>query len=66
MSLAMVVNPAVKDDTPQHVLLRLQAETKYLQKAFKLQEAITNIGVQCIIDSIEEQYIEELIEDYFG
>ncbi len=39
---------------------------KNLQKAFNLQEAITNIGVKRIINSVEEQYIEELNEDYFG
>jgi hypothetical protein len=60
------VNPAIKDNTPQRKLLCLQADTKNLQKAFDLQEAITNIGVQRIIDSVEEQYIEELNEDYFG
>jgi hypothetical protein len=54
------VNPAIKDDTPQRKLLRLQANTKNLQKAFNLQEAVTNIGVQCIIDSVEEQYVKEL------
>jgi hypothetical protein len=48
------VNPAIKDNTPQCKLLCLQAETKDLQKAFELQEAITNIGIQCIIDSVEE------------
>jgi hypothetical protein len=36
---------------------------KNLQKAFDFQEAVNNIGVQCIIKSIEEQYIEELNED---
>ncbi len=51
------VNPAIKDDTPQRKLLHLQVETKDLKKAFKLQEAVTNIGVQCIINSIEEQYV---------
>jgi hypothetical protein len=60
------VNPAIKDNTPQCKLLRLQADTKNLQKAFDLQEALTNIGVQCIIDSVEEQYVKELNEDYFG
>jgi hypothetical protein len=59
-------NPAIKDNTPQRELLSLQGDTKNLQKAFDLQEAVTNIGVQCIIDSIEEQYAEELNEDYFG
>ncbi len=39
---------------------------KTLQKEFKRQEAVTTIGVQRIIYSIEEQYIKELNEDYFG
>ncbi len=39
---------------------------KTLQKEFKLQEAVTTIGVQHIIDSIEEQYVKELNEDYFS
>jgi hypothetical protein len=38
---------------------------KTLHKEFKLQEAVTTIGVQRIINSIEEQYIKELNEDYF-
>jgi hypothetical protein len=49
-----------------YVILTLQEEIKTLQKEFKLQEAVTTIGVQCIINSIEEQYIKELSKDYFG
>ncbi len=60
------VNPAIKYDTPQRKILLLQAETKDLKKTFKLQEAVTNIGVQRIINSVEEQYAKELNEDYFG
>ncbi len=60
------VNPAIKKNTPRCKLLCLQADTKNLQKLFDLQEAITNIGVQRIISSIEEQYIKELNEDFFG
>ena len=41
-------------------ILTFHEETKKLQKEFDLQEALTNIGIQRIIDSIEEQYIEEL------
>jgi hypothetical protein len=44
-------------------ILTFQEETKTLQKEFDLQEAVTNIGVQRIIDSVEEQYIEELNEE---
>jgi hypothetical protein len=61
-----VANPAIKEDTPQCKLLRLQADTKNLQRVFNLQEAVTNIGVQCIIDCVEEQYVKKLNEDYFG
>jgi hypothetical protein len=51
---------------PSTKLLCLQADTKNLQKLFDLQEAVTNIGVQHIVDSIEKQYIKELNEDFFG
>jgi hypothetical protein len=39
---------------------------KTLLKEFKLQEAVTTIGVQGIIDSVKEQYVKEVNEDYFG
>jgi hypothetical protein len=60
------VNPKVNDTTSQLDLLTLQAETKRLQKEFDLQEAVTTIGVQRIINSVEEQYVEELNKEYFG
>jgi len=59
-----LVNPNITDSTSQRDLLTLQAKTKTLQKEFDLQEAVTTIGVQRIIDSIEEQYVEELNEEY--
>jgi hypothetical protein len=37
-----------------------------LQKEFELQEAVTTIGVQCIINSVEEQYVKEINKDCFG
>jgi hypothetical protein len=39
---------------------------KTLQKEFGLQEAVTTISVQRIINSVKEQYLEELNKDYFG
>jgi hypothetical protein len=39
---------------------------KTLQKEFKLQEAVTTIGVQHIIISVKKQYVEEIYKDYFG
>jgi hypothetical protein len=61
-----LVNPKINNTTSQLDLLTLQAKTKRLQKEFDLQEVVTTISVQCIIDSVEEQYIEELNEEYFG
>ncbi len=54
-----------KLSTPYEILT-LQEEMKTLQKEFKLQEAVTTIGVQCIIDSAKDQYVEELNKDYFS
>ncbi len=39
---------------------------KTLLKEFELQETVTTIGVQCIINSVREQYVKELNKDYFG
>jgi hypothetical protein len=61
-----LVNPKINDTPSQLDLLTLQAETKRLQKEFNLQEAVTTIGVQRIINSVEEQYVEELNKEYFG
>ncbi len=60
-----LVNPKINVTSSQLNLLTLQAKTKRLQKEFNLQEAVTAIGVQCILGSVEEQYIEELNEEYW-
>jgi hypothetical protein len=60
------INKGITATSTPLKILTFQEETKKLQKEFDLQEAVTNIGVQCIIDSIEEQYIEELNKEYFG
>jgi hypothetical protein len=60
------INKGITATSTPLKILNFQVETKKLQKEFDLQEVVTNIGIQCIIDSIEEQYIEELNEEYFG
>jgi hypothetical protein len=60
------INKGITATSTPLKILTFQKETKKLQKEFDLQEAVTNIGVQCIIDSVEEEYIEELNEEYFG
>jgi hypothetical protein len=60
------IYPKINKLSTPYEILTLQEETKTLQKEFELQEAVTTIGVQCFIDSLKEQYVEELNEDYFG
>jgi hypothetical protein len=54
------------DVTPNSTLfktLSFQETQKILQKAFNLQDAVTIIGVLCIVDSMEEQYVIKLNKD---
>jgi hypothetical protein len=67
LSKPTTINPKINKLSTLYEILTLQEEMKTLQKEFELQEAVTTTGVQCIIDSVEEQqYIEELNKDYFG
>jgi hypothetical protein len=50
------INSGITNTSTQFEILTFQAETKALQKEFDLQEAVTNIGVQRIIDSVEENF----------
>jgi hypothetical protein len=60
------INKGITTTSTPLEILTFQEETKKLQKEFDLQEAVTNIDVQRIINSVEEQYIEELNKEYFG
>ena len=60
------INKSIMAASTPLEILTFQEEKKKLQKQFDLQEAVTNIGVQRIIDSIEEQYIKELNKECFG
>jgi hypothetical protein len=60
------VNQGITNQSTPLEILALQAETKTLQKEFDLQEAVTNIGVQCFIDCAKEQFVKELNKEYFG
>jgi hypothetical protein len=59
------VNQGITKQSTPFEIISLQAETKTLQKEFDLQEVVIDIGVQCIIDCVEEQYVKELNEEYF-
>ncbi len=60
------INPKINKLSTPYEILTLQEEMETLQKEFELQEAVTTTGVQRIIDSVKEQYVEEINEDYFG
>jgi hypothetical protein len=60
------INEGITATSTPLEILTFQEETKKLQKEFDLQEAVTNIGVQRIINSVKEQHIKELNEEYFG
>ncbi len=60
------INPKINELSNPYAILTLREEMKTLLKEFKLQEAVTTIGVQHIINSVEEQYSKELNKDYFG
>jgi hypothetical protein len=60
------INKSIAATSTPLEILTFQEETKKLQKEFDLQEVVTNFGMQRIIDSVEEQYIKELNEEYFG
>ena len=44
------INKGITATSTPLEILTFQEETKKLQKEFGLQEAVTNIGLQCIID----------------
>jgi hypothetical protein len=60
------ISPKINDKSSPYKILTLQDKWKTLQKEFDLQEAVTSIGVQHIIECVEEQYVEELNKDYCG
>ncbi len=66
LSKPATINPKLNELSNRNEILTLQEEMKTLQKEFKLQEAVTTIRVQRIINSVEKQHIKELNEDYFG
>jgi hypothetical protein len=53
LSKPTTINPKINKLSTPYEILTLQEEMKTLQKEFELQEAVTTIGVQCIIDSIK-------------
>jgi hypothetical protein len=54
LSKLTTINPKINKLSNPHEILTLHEEMKTLQKEFKLQEVVTTIGVQRIINSIEE------------
>jgi hypothetical protein len=55
LSKPTTINPKINELSNPYEILTLQEEMKTLLKEFKLQEAVTTIRVQCMIDSVDEQ-----------
>jgi hypothetical protein len=66
LSKPTTINSKINKLSSPSEIPTLQEEMKTHQNKFKLQEAVTTIGVQRIIDSVKEHYVEELNKDYFG
>jgi hypothetical protein len=54
------INPKINKLSNPYEIRTLQEEMKTLQEEFELKEAVTTIGVQLIIDSVEEQYVKKI------
>ncbi len=65
LSKPTTINPKINKQSNPYEILSLQEEIKTLLKEFELQEAVTTIVVQRIINSVKEEYIEKLNKDYF-
>jgi hypothetical protein len=66
LSKPTTISPKINKLSNPYKILPLQEKMKTFMKEFEIQEAVSTIRVQRIIDSIEEQYIKELNEYYFG
>ncbi len=62
----ITIKPKINKLSNPYKIPTIQEERKTLQKEFELQEAVTTIGVQCIINSVKEKYVKELNKNYFG
>jgi hypothetical protein len=60
------INKGITSTSSPLEILTFQEETKKLQKEFDLQEVVTNIGVQHIIDSVKEKNIKKIRKEYVG
>jgi hypothetical protein len=65
LSKLTTIDQKINELSNPYAILTLQEKMKTLQKQFELHKAVTTIGVQHIIDSVNEQYIKELNKDYF-
>ncbi len=54
LSKPTTINPKINELSNLYAILTLQEEMKTLLKKFKLQAAVTTIGVQRIINSVKE------------
>ena len=60
------INAQITDATVGHALLQLQEEHKVEFQEYTFQTVLDAIGVKDIVAAVDNQYVEELSEDYIG
>ena len=60
------INKEITDKTTPTDILRLTKKQETFWIAYHTQEAAKEIGVNLLVDAVEEQYIVELRQDYVG
>ena len=60
------INAQITDATVGRALLQLQEEHKVEWQEYTFQTVLGAIGVKAIVAAVDDQYVEELSEDYIG
>ena len=60
------INAQITDATVGRALLQLQEEHKVEWQEYTFQTVLDAIGIEAIAAAVDDQYVEELSEDYIG
>ena len=60
------INAQIMDATVGCALLQLQEEQKVEWQEYTFQTVLDAIGFEAIVAAVDDQYVEELSEDYIG
>ena len=60
------INAQITDATVGRDLLQLQEDHKVVWQEYTFQTVLDTIGFEAIVAAVDDQYVEELSEDYIG